>query len=107
MLTSAQILGWLPGLFISLPSESARIIGVQKTDYIFNAVYTSINLRRNPLSPADPIPALINGIKRVGLQALEQAAQGCGGISIPGRVHKTCRCGAYEHGLVVHLVMLS
>lgn len=66
MLTCAQILEWLHGLFTSLPSESAKIIGLQKTNEVFNAAYASINVRRNPLSPNDPIPALTNGIRRVG-----------------------------------------
>jgi len=29
---------------------------------------------------------------------LEQAAQGSGGITIPGGVKKTCRCGTSGHG---------
>jgi len=30
---------------------------------------------------------------------LEQAAQGSGGVPIPGGVQKTCRCGTSGHGL--------
>jgi len=30
---------------------------------------------------------------------LEQAAQGSGGVTIPGGVQKTCRCGTSGHGL--------
>ena len=30
---------------------------------------------------------------------LEQAAQGGGGVTIPGGVQKTCRYGTSEHGL--------
>jgi len=32
-------------------------------------------------------------------QALEQAAQGSGGVPIPGGVQKTCRCGTSGQGL--------
>jgi len=32
-------------------------------------------------------------------QTLEQAAQGSGGITIPGGVQKTCRYGISGHGL--------
>ena len=31
---------------------------------------------------------------------LEQAAQGGGGVTVPGGVQETCRCGTKEHGLV-------
>lgn len=66
MLTSAQILEWLHDLLAPLPSESATIIGLQKIDEIFNAAHASTNLRRNLLSPTDPIPVLTNDIKKVG-----------------------------------------
>jgi len=32
-------------------------------------------------------------------QALDQAAQGSGGVPIPGGVQKPCRCGTSGHGL--------
>jgi len=32
-------------------------------------------------------------------QALEQAVQGGGGVTIPGGVQKKCRCGTSGHGL--------
>jgi len=32
-------------------------------------------------------------------QVLEQAAQGGGGLPIPGGVKKTCRCGTFRHDL--------
>ena len=32
-------------------------------------------------------------------QALEQAAQGHGGVPIPGDVQKACRCGTSRYGL--------
>jgi len=38
---------------------------------------------------------------------VEQTAQGSGGVTIPGCIHKTCRCGAYRHGLVVDLAQLG
>jgi len=38
-------------------------------------------------------------------QALEQAAQGSGGVTIPGGVQKTCRCGTSGHGLAVMVVL--
>ena len=38
-------------------------------------------------------------------QALEQAAQGGGGVTIPGGVQKTCRCGILGHGLVGMVVL--
>jgi len=31
---------------------------------------------------------------------LEPAAQGGGGVTIPGRVQKSCRCGTSVYGLV-------
>lgn len=40
-------------------------------------------------------------------QALEQPAQGSGGISIPVCVHKPCGQGPYWHGLVVALAVLG
>ena len=33
-------------------------------------------------------------------QALEQGAQGCGGVTIPGGIQKACRQGTSGHGLV-------
>ena len=38
-------------------------------------------------------------------QALEQAAQGSGGVTIPAGVQKTCRCGISGHGLVGIVVL--
>ena len=38
-------------------------------------------------------------------QALEQAAQGSGGVPIPGGVQKTCRCGTSGHGLAGLVVL--
>jgi len=38
-------------------------------------------------------------------QALEQAAQGSGGVPIPGGVQKTRRCGISGHGLVGMVVL--
>lgn len=35
--------------------------------------------------------------------SLEQAAQGCGGVTIPGSVQKLCGCGAWGRGLVAVL----
>jgi len=32
-------------------------------------------------------------------QALDQAAQGGGGVPIPGGIQKPCRCGTSGHGL--------
>ena len=37
---------------------------------------------------------------------MEQAAQGSGGVPIPGGVQKTCRCGTSGHGFTA-MVMLS
>ena len=36
---------------------------------------------------------------------LELAAQGGGGVPIPGDVWKTCRCGTSGHGLVAMVVL--
>jgi len=38
-------------------------------------------------------------------QTLEQAAQGSGGVTIPGGVQKPCRCGTLGHGLAGMVVM--
>ena len=38
-------------------------------------------------------------------QALEQAAQGSGGVTIPGGVQKACRCGTSGYGLVSMVVL--
>jgi len=38
-------------------------------------------------------------------QALEQAAQGGGGVPVPGGVQKTCRCGTSRCGLVGMVVL--
>jgi len=38
-------------------------------------------------------------------QALEQAAQGGGGVTIPGSVQETCSCGTLGHGLVGMVVL--
>jgi len=35
----------------------------------------------------------------------EQAAQGSGGVIIPGGVQKTCRCGTSGHGLAGMVVL--
>lgn len=34
---------------------------------------------------------------------LEQAALGSGGVTVPGRVQNTCKCGTWGHGLVLAL----
>jgi len=36
---------------------------------------------------------------------LEQAAQGSGGVAIPGGVQKMCRCGTWGHGLAGMVVL--
>ena len=36
---------------------------------------------------------------------IEQAAQGCGGVTIPGGVQKTCRCDTSGYGLVGMVVL--
>jgi len=38
-------------------------------------------------------------------QALEQAAQGGSGVTIPGGVQKMCRCGTWGYGLVGMVVL--
>jgi len=38
-------------------------------------------------------------------QTLDQAAQGGGGVIIPGGVQKTCRCGTAGHGLAGMVVL--
>ena len=38
-------------------------------------------------------------------QALEQAARGGGGVTMPGGVSKKCRCGTLGHGLAGVVVM--
>jgi len=38
-------------------------------------------------------------------QPLEQAAQGSGGVTIPGGVQKPCRCGVLGHGLAGMVVL--
>jgi len=38
-------------------------------------------------------------------QALDQAAQGSGGVTIPGGVQKTCRRGTSGHGLAGVVVL--
>jgi len=38
-------------------------------------------------------------------QALEQATQGSGGVTISGGVQKMCRCGTLGHGLVGMVVL--
>ena len=38
-------------------------------------------------------------------QALEQAAQGGGGVTVPGGVQTTCRCGTSGYGLVGTMVL--
>ena len=40
-------------------------------------------------------------------QTLEQAAQGSGGVTIPGGVQITCRCGTSGHGLAGLVVLGS
>lgn len=41
-------------------------------------------------------------LQRKGGQAQEQAAQGSGGMTLPGSLHKMCRCGAQGHGFGVN-----
>lgn len=43
----------------------------------------------------------------MGCQALEQAAQGRGGVTIPGRGQRVCGCGIWRHGLVVNTEGIS
>ena len=38
-------------------------------------------------------------------QALDQAAQGSGGVPIPGGVQKPCGCGTWGHGLASMVVL--
>jgi len=38
-------------------------------------------------------------------QALEQAAQGGGGVTSPGGVQEMCGCGTLGHGLAVVVVL--
>jgi len=38
-------------------------------------------------------------------QALDQAAQGSGGVPIPGGVQKMCRCGTSGHDLAGMVVL--
>ena len=42
---------------------------------------------------------------QTSVQALQQAAQGSGGVTIPGGVQKTCRCGTSGHGLAGMVVL--
>ena len=37
---------------------------------------------------------------------MEQAAQGNGGVTIPERVQKICRCGTSGHGLTGVMVLV-
>jgi len=39
------------------------------------------------------------------VQPLDQAAQGSGGVPIPGGIQKMCRCGASGHGLAGMVVL--
>jgi len=39
------------------------------------------------------------------MSTLQQAAKGSGGVTIPGGVQKTCRCGTLGHGLAGIVVM--
>jgi len=48
---------------------------------------------------------ILGKISLLSGQALEQAAQGGGGITIPGDVQKTCRCGTLGCGLVGVVVL--
>jgi len=41
----------------------------------------------------------------IKVYALEQAAQGGGGVPIPGGVQKKCRCGTAGHGLAGTVVL--
>jgi len=43
--------------------------------------------------------------KRSLLKTLGQAAQGNGGVTIPGEVQKPCRCGTLGHDLVGMVAM--
>ena len=40
------------------------------------------------------------------LKELEEAAQGSGGVTIPGGVQKTCRYGTSGHGLADGVVLV-
>jgi len=48
---------------------------------------------------------IFTGIMWVKDQALEQAAQGGGGVTVPGGVQKTCRCGTLGSGSVGMVVL--
>jgi len=43
--------------------------------------------------------------KKFFTERVEQAAQGSGGVTIPGGVQKTCRYGTSGHGLAGMVVM--
>jgi len=36
---------------------------------------------------------------------IDQVAQGSGGVTIPGGIQKTCRCGTSGHGLAGMVVL--
>lgn len=44
--------------------------------------------------------------ERLG-QVFEYAAQGYGGIAVPGGVQRSCECGTQGYGLVVNIVVLD
>jgi len=48
---------------------------------------------------------MLGKISLLSGQALEQADQGGGGVTIPGGVQKTCRCGTSGYGLVDMVVL--
>jgi len=51
------------------------------------------------------IAAPFFAIKQKCCEALEQAAQGSGGVTIPGGVQKTCRYVTSGHGLAGMVVL--
>lgn len=40
-------------------------------------------------------------------QVFEQAAEGCGGIAVPGKGQKSYECATWRYGLVMNVVVLD
>ena len=53
----------------------------------------------------EAVPAPPRCFRLLSGQALDQAAQGGGGVPIPGGVKKTCRCGTSGYGLIGMVVL--